>query len=296
MNKLSDAKRAQILHCLVEGNSILATSRLMDVEKRTVLRLLCNVGEACGNYLDVTMRDLPCKRIQVDEAWTFCLMKEKRVPDKHKGELGYGDVYVWTALCPDTKIIPTFLVGRRDVSYADMFATDLALRLINRVQITSDGYRPYIEAIEKAFASKVDYAQVVKSYGGTRIGRDGKEKKCRRSECSAIEKESISGNPDPAHISTSLIERSNLTLRMGSRRFTRKTNAFSKKIQNLYYATALHHMYYNFARIHKTLRVTPAMEAGLSDHVWSLEEIANLAPIEAPSKRGPYRKIRQKAV
>ena len=178
---------------------------------------------------------------------------------------------------PDTKIVPCYLVGRRDAEHANQFMDDLAWRLSNRVQLTSDGHNPYLEAVEKAFGGGVDYARLVKHYGGYRMLRDGTKKKCRRSECSGITTEVVCGNPDPAHISTSLIERQNLTMRMGMRRFTRETNAFSKKPQNHKAALALHFMYYNFARIHKTLRVTPAMEAGLANRVWSIEDLVRLA-------------------
>lgn len=289
MNKLTLAKRVHILRCLVEGNSIRSTCRITGAAKNTVVKLLKDVGEACLSYQDKVMRDLPCLRIQVDEIWCFCSMKEGRVPEERKGQLGYGDVYTWVAIDPDTKLVPCFLVGRRDTEYAIEFMTGLASRLQNRVQLTSDGHNPYLWAVEAAFASKIDYAMMKKEYGGIRVSQDGTMKKCRASECSSINRETICGDPDSRHISTSLVERQNLTMRMGMRRFTRKTNAFSKKLWNLYCAVALHFMYYNFARIHQTLRVTPAMEAGISDHVWTLGEIAGLAPIEAPKKRGPYK-------
>lgn len=274
MNKLSLQKRAQIIGLLVEGNSMRSVTRLVGCSINTVTRLLVDAGTACAIYQNEVMRDLPCKRIQCDEIWAFCGMKEKNVPKEHEGELGYGDVYTWTAICADTKLVPSFLIGRRDSEYAYTFMHDLAGRLRNRVQLTTDGHHAYLNAVASNFGSEIDYAMLVKVYGATL----GKEDQRRYSppECTGAEKRRINGNPDIKHVSTSFVERQNLTMRMGMRRFTRLTNAFSKKIDNLEYAVALHFMYYNFGRIHKTLRVTPAMEAGISDHVWSLEEIAEL--------------------
>jgi len=291
MNRLSDEKRARIIQCLVEGMSMRATSRITGHARNTVAKLLSRVGIASGCYLHEAMQNLASKRIQVDETWTFCKMKEKRVSPERKGKSGYGDSYTWVAFCPDTKLVLSYHIGRRDTEDATMFMKDLAPRLKNRIQLTSDGHQPYIPAVEEAFGGKVDYAMLVKEYGGVRVGRDGKERKCRRSECSSITTHVICGKPDPAHISTSLIERQNLTMRMSMRRFTRKTNGFSKNPWYLDCAVNLHFMYYNFARIHSTLRVTPAMEAGIADYVWSLEEIAALACFHPPLKvRGPYKK------
>ncbi|MCL2122904.1 MAG: IS1 family transposase [Desulfovibrionaceae bacterium] len=288
MNTLTLAKRAQVLSCLVEGNSILATVRMTGVAKNTITKLLVGVGTACAAYQDETLRGLTCKRIQCDEIWAFCHAKEKNVPAEHKGEYGYGDVYTWTALCADTKLVPSFLVGKRDASYAQIFIDDLASRLNNRVQLTTDGHKAYLEAIEGAFASEVDYAMLVKLYGTPQGAGD--QRRYSPAECSGVITTVISGKPEMKHVSTSFVERQNLTMRMSMRRFTRLTNAFSKKVENLECAVALHFMYYNFARVHKTLRVTPAIEAGVADHIWSLEEIAALAPAEAPKKRGSYKK------
>lgn len=275
MNKLSLQKRAQIIGLLVEGNSMRSVTRLVGCSINTVTKLLVDAGTACAIYQNEVLRDLPCKRIQCDEIWAFCGMKEKNVPKEHEGELGYGDVYTWTAICADTKLVPSFLIGRRDAEYAYAFMNDLSGRLKNRVQLTTDGHHAYLNAVASNFGSEVDYAMLVKIYGNA----PGKEDQRRYSpaECTGAEKRRINGNPDIKHVSTSFVERQNLTMRMGMRRFTRLTNAFSKKIDNLEYAVALHFMYYNFGRIHKTLRVTPAMEAGISDHVWSLEEIAQLS-------------------
>ncbi|MGB6064727.1 MAG: IS1 family transposase [Desulfomonilaceae bacterium] len=273
MNKLSIQKRAQILGCLVEGNSIRATSRLTGASKNTVTKLLVDVGRACSEYQDRVMRNLSCQRIQCDEIWAFCYAKEKNVPEDKKGQFGYGDVWTWTAICADTKLVPSFMVGNRDAESANAFIEDLASRLSHRVQLTTDGHKPYLEAVEGAFGCDVDYAMLVKIYGLD----PEKEKRYSPEQCIKAEKVPITGNPDHSKISTSYVERQNLTMRMSMRRFTRLTNAFPKKIENLAHAVALHFMYYNFGRIHRTLRVTPAMEAGISDHVWTLEEIARLA-------------------
>ena len=276
MNQLTLQRRAQILGCLVEGNSMRATSRMTGASINTVTKLLADVGAACMAYQDSVMRDLPCTRLQVDEIWSFCYSKQKNVPKDKEGVFGFGDVWTWTALCADTKLVPCWLVGPREASIARQFIDDLATRLTNRVQLTSDGYKPYLKAVEKAFGNKVDYAMLVKMYGESGMNRRSPDKKYSPGDFVTAIPTPISGNPDPKHISTSYVERQNLTMRMSMRRFTRLTNAFSKKVENLNYAVALHFMHYNFGRIHKTLRVTPAMEAGISDHVWSLEEIAGL--------------------
>jgi IS1 family transposase len=276
MNKLSIEKRAQIINCLVEGNSLRSTSRMTGCSINTVTKLLVDVGRACAEYQDKAFHNLNCKRIQCDEIWNFCYCKEKNVPEEHKGELGYGDVYTWTAMCADSKIIPSFLVGRRDSECAKVFINDLASRLKNRIQLTTDGYKIYLEAIENAFGGEIDYAMLVKVYESM---PSGEQRKYSPSEYIGTEVKRISGNPDKKHISTSFVERQNLTMRMSMRRFTRLTNGFSKKVENLFYSVAIHFMYYNFCRIHKSLRVTPAMEAGITDHVWSLEEIIALMDV-----------------
>lgn len=277
MNRLNLAKRTAIIAHLVEGNSINSTSRLVGASPNTVMKLLDDVGSMCDFYLWQNMINLPCKRIQVDEIWSFIKMKEKRVPKALKGQPGYGDTWVWVAFDPDTKLVPCFLVGRRDTEHAKMFMDDLAWRLSNRIQLTSDGHSPYLEAAENAFGGQVDYARLVKHYGGVKVYRDGTKRQCRASECSGTTREVICGRPDPAHISTSLIERQNMAMRMGMRRFTRETNAFSKKLWNHQAAVALHFMHYNFVRRHQTLRVTPAMEAGLAKTFWSIEDLVRLA-------------------
>jgi IS1 family transposase len=274
MNKLNVEKRAQVLGCLVEGMSIRSTVRITGAAKNTVTKLVVELGAACAEYMDKTLRGLPCKRIQCDEIWSFCHSKEKNVPQEHKGELGYGDVYTWTALCADTKLITSFMVGKRDAEYGNAFMLDLATRLKNRVQLTTDGHKVYLNAVENAFGSEIDYAMLVKVYGK---GTQEDERRYSPAVCTGAELVHVTGDPEVKHISTSYVERQNLTMRMSMRRFTRLTNGFSKKIENHYFATAMYFMYYNFGRIHQTLRVTPAMEAGVSNHVWSLEEIASLS-------------------
>ena len=287
MNVLPIEKRAQILHLLVEGNSMRATSRIADVSINTVTKLLEDVGAACAEFHDATVRNIKSKCVQCDEIWSFCYSKEKNVAPEDKGVLGHGDAYTWTAIDSDTKLAVSWLVGRRDAEYAEAFIADLASRLEDRIQLTTDGHGVYVNAIEKAFGGAVDYAMLVKVYEGAGIMD---QRRYSPSRFVSADKRRINGSPDMSDVSTSYVERQNLTMRMGMRRFTRLTNGFSKKIENLAHAVALHFMFYNFGRIHKTLRVTPAMESGIADHVWSLEEIAGLVKVEAPKKRGPYKK------
>ncbi len=274
MNKLSTERRSQVVAALVEGTSIRATCRMTGVAKGTALSLLVGLGAACERYQDEHVRDLKTRRIQCDEIWSFVYAKAKNLPEQYAGAFGYGDVWTWTALDADSKLVPSWAVGRRDAFTAQAFIRDLADRLATRVQLTTDGHKVYLEAVEGAFGSEIDYAMLVKMYEGD----SGREAQARYSPpaCLGTRTVCIAGQPDPAHISTSFVERQNLTMRMGMRRFTRLTNAFSKKVDNLKAAVALHYMHYNFARIHQTLRVTPAMEAGVSDHVWSIEEIVRL--------------------
>lgn len=272
MNKLDSEKRARIVACLVEGNSMRATCRLTGAAKKTVERLLVSLGAACSTYQDEAFVNLPCKRVQCDEVWSFIGCKEKQVT-KEKKEQRQGDCWTWTALCADTKLIPCWYVGTRDGGAAYHFIHDLAARLANRVQLTTDGHKAYLGAVEDAFGANIDYAMLVKIYGAA---PEGGEVRYSPAQCMGARKAVQSGRPDYKHISTSFIERSNLSLRMGNRRFTRLTNGFSKKVENHEHSVALYMMYYNFCRIHQTLRVTPAMEAGISDHVWSLEEMVGL--------------------
>jgi len=278
MNKLSAARRAQVIAALVEGNSIRSTVRMTGVAKNTVTKLLVDLGAACMVYQDRTMQNLPCTRVQCDEIWAFCHSKQNNVAPEHQGVLGYGDVWTWTAIDAETKLIPSWLVALRNGHYAHMFISDLAERLTSGVQLTTDGHKPYMEAVEQAFGGDIDYAMLVKMYGPD----PSAEKRYSPAECLGAEKRTIMGNPDEAHISTSYVERQNLTTRMSMRRFTRLTNAFSKKVENLEAAVSLHFMYYNFARPHMSLKTptnpyptTPAMAAGVSDHVWSIAEIVS---------------------
>jgi IS1 family transposase len=275
MNRLSLEKRTQILKCLVEGSSIRATARTCDVVKNTVLKLLVEVGEACSNYQEEHMRNLNCKRIQCDEIWAFCWAKEKNVPADKKGQLGYGDVYTWTGICADSKLMVSWMVGRRDAQTAYLFISDLAGRLAKRIQLTTDGLHVYLNAVEAQFGPSIDYAMLVKTYGES--NEQKAEKRYSPAQFAGSSKAVITGTPDPKHISTSYVERNNLTMRMGMRGFIRLTNGFSKKVENLMHAVSLHFMYYNFTRIHQSLRVTPAMEAGITDHLWTLEDVAKLA-------------------
>jgi len=285
MNKLSQQKQVQVIAALVEGNSVNSTVRMTGVHKTTILKLLAELGSRCADYQDRMMRNLKCRRIQCDEIWQFVYAKEKNVPAEKKAHFGFGDVWTWVAIDADTKLVPSFMVGNRDARSASMFIDDLKGRLANRVQLTTDGLKVYLEAVEGAFGADIDYAQLVKIYGATQ-----EETRYSPAECIGCETKIIQGKPDSKHISTSYVERQNLTMRMRMRRFTRLTNGFSKKIENHAYALALFYMHYNFCRVHQTLRVTPAMEAGIADHVWSLEEVAALIPEPTIGPRGPYKK------
>ena len=257
MNRLGTEKHTQILQCLVEGNRILSTVRITGAAKNTVTKLLVDLGQTCAEYQNKTLRNLTCKRLQVDEIWSFCYAKQKNVPKKHRGRFGYGDVWTFTAIDADTKIVPSWLIGPRDGYTANLFLKDIASRLKNKVQLTSDDHHMYLDAVDSAFRIDIDYAMLIKIYGSPPEA----EKRYSPAECIEVIPKHIIGNPTPNHISTSYVERQNLTMRMGMRRFTRLTNGFSKNVDNLSHAVALHFMYYNFCRIHKTLRVTPAMEA-----------------------------------
>jgi IS1 family transposase len=274
MNKLSIDERIKIVSCLVEGNSLRSTVRMTGIHRTTIQNLLVDLGVACSAYQDKTFRNLRLTNIQCDEIWAFCGAKEKNVTHKQKAR-GWGDVWTWTALDSKTKLVPCWYVGLRDASAAYHFMHDLHGRLATRVQLTTDGLMLYVPATEEAFGAEIDYAQLVKIYGSEPSSRSP-EARYSPAQCMGARKAVISGHPHYAHISTSHTERQNLTMRMSMRRFTRLTNAFSKKVENHEAAVALHFMHYNFARIHMALRVTPAMEAGVSDHVWSLEEIVRL--------------------
>jgi IS1 family transposase len=277
MNRMSLERRAQVLRCLCEGNGILATVRMTGAAKNSIVKLLADVGSACLDYQDEHLNDLPCRRIQCDEIWSFCYAKAKNVPEDKQGQFGYGDVWTWTAIDADTKLIPCWTVGRRTLDDAKDFMLNLAARLRYRPQISTDGLGHYIPAIELAFAGEVDYAMIVKTFGDEG-GKSQQERKYSPGEVSAVQKVRIHGNPVKADVSTSYVERQNLTMRMSMRRYTRLTNGHSKKVENHMHMTSLHFMFYNFARPHASLKgKTPAMAAGVSDHVWSMEEIAALS-------------------
>jgi IS1 family transposase len=293
MNKLPPEKRAQILHLLCEGNSIRAVTRLTGASKNTVIKLLIDAGKACAAYHDEHVRGVKAKRVQMDEIWSFTYAKEKNVQSAKSAPEQAGDTWTWTAIEADTKLIVSYLVGGRDGEYAMAYVSDLRNRLANRVQLTSDGHRAYLEAVEDAFGAGVDYAQLVKIYGAAPESMKGKYSPA---ECTGIKKTRIEGDPDPKHVSTSYAERQNLTIRMHMRRFTRLTNAFSKKVENHVYAVALHFMYYNFVRVHQKLRVTPAMAAGVTDRLWEISDIASLveaSEAEKPRVRGTYKKLHE---
>lgn len=289
MNRLSSEDRAKALHLLLEGNSLRATARLTDISYNTVCKLLVDAGCVAAVYQDEALRDLPCKRLQLDEIWSFVYAKQKNVAGSKSAPANAGDAWTWVAIDADTKLVPSWRVGDRSSDTARDFVADLASRLRNRVQISSDGYHAYLEAVEESFGSEVDFAQLVKIYGPS---PDGGPRRYSPAECIGAHKHRVEGRPDPKHISTSFVERQNLTMRMSIRRFTRLTNAFSKKLENHAHSVALHYMHYNFCRIHKTLKVTPAMAAGVADKVWDVRDIvALIETLEAPTtKRGPYKK------
>jgi IS1 family transposase len=276
MNKLDEAKRVQVVAALVEGNSIRATVRMTGVAKNTVAKLLIKLGAACAEYLDRTLRNLPCKQVQCGEIWSFVAAKQANVTPKLRAANPYaGDCWTWVAMDAETKLVCSWMVGSRDWETARHFVDDLAGRMVNRIQLTTDGQKLYLFAINAAFQGDIDYGILMKLYGG-KADESGPHVRYSPSACIGAAKKPTIGTPDPDHISTSFIERQNLTMRMSMRRFTRLTNAFSKKIENHVAAQALHYMHYNFCRIHQTLRVTPAMEAGITNHVWLIQELIAL--------------------
>lgn len=288
MNKLPVSKRVQILNMLVEGSSMRSISRVSDVSFNTIAKLLEEAGAVCDAFHDEKVRGVKAARVQCDEIWAFCYAKAKNVATAKSAPDGAGDIWTWTGLDADSKLIVSWLVGGRDSEYASAFMNDVASRLANRVQMTTDGHKAYLEAVEGAFGADVDYAQLVKMFGAS---PDGSKGRYSPAECTGIKKNVIEGSPDKKHISTSYVERQNLTMRMSMRRFTRLTNAFSKKLENHCHALALYFVFYNWMRIHKTLRVTPAMAAGLTDRLWSWEDIIAIMDAKAePKKRGSYKK------
>ena len=272
MNKLDRDTRAKILTLLCEGMSIRAITRVLGVGKNTVARLIIDAGVACAAYQDRVLRNLPCERVQVDEIWSFVYAKNANVSNAKAAPMTAGDVWTWTAICADTKLIASFYIGDRGYGCASAFIGDLKERLANRVQLTSDGHKSYLHAVEEHFGADVDYAMLVKIYGSEPHG----EKRYSPAVCVGAEKKVIMGSPDPQHISTSFAERANLTMRMHMRRFTRLTNAFSKKLENHVCAISLHTMFYNFVRVHQTLKMTPAMAAGVTKRLWEMTDVVDL--------------------
>lgn len=281
MNRMDTARRAQVVRCLIEGCSVNSTVRMTGAAKHTVLKLLVELGAACSDFLNETMRNLPCERLQADEIWAFVGCKQKQVTNDTIDHFGIcGDVWTWTVIDADTKLIPCFMVGQRDPATARDFVEDLAGRLAKRVQLTTDGLKLYVNSVDRAFGENIDYAMLVKIYG--EMDTQG-QRRYSPATCIGCERHAVTGDPDPDHISTSHVERSNLTLRMGMRRFTRLTNGFSKKIDNHAAQIAIFMTVYNFQRKHMTLGTTPAVKAGIADHIWSIEEIIGL--LEAKERK-----------
>jgi IS1 family transposase len=272
MNKLPNEKRAQVLQMMAEGLALRAITRLTGISRTTLLKLLADAGQAFSEYQDRVLMNLPCRRVQVDEAWAFCYAKQKNVPTAKKAPEGAGDIWTWVGLDADTKLVASFYVGGRDSKAAEIFINDLAKRLANRVQLTSDGHRPYLEAVEDAFGAAIDYATLVKVYGEAPEG----QRRYSPAVCTGAQKHRIEGSPNPKYISTSFVERQNLSMRMGNRRMTRLTNAFSKKAENHGHMMAIYFMHYNFVRIHQTLKITPAMAAGVMDRLWEVTDMVDV--------------------
>ena len=297
MNKLPIAKRVQILSMLCEGSSMRSISRVADVSINTVSKLLVDAGKFCTDLHDRDVRGVSAKRVQCDEIWSFVGAKAKNVSTMKQPVDGAGDVWTWTALDSDSKLIISWLVGGRDGEYALAFMDDVRARLANRVQLTTDGHKAYLNAVEEAFGADIDYAMLVKQYGEPEGSKRSSERRYSPAVCTGAIKTQIEGNPDLAHVSTSHVERANLTMRMANRRFTRLTNAFSKKFENHVHMVAIYTVWYNFVKMHKTLRMTPAMAAGVTDKLWTMDDLVGMMDEVAPKpgRRGPYTKRTQKS-
>jgi IS1 family transposase len=282
MNKLPTQKRAQILQMMAEGISLRSITRLTSISRTTSLKLLADAGEAFSEYQDRVLVNLPCKRMQVDEAWAFCYAKQKNVAKAKAAPAGAGDIWTWIGLCADTKLVASWYVGARDSEAAIEFMSDLAPRLKSRVQLTSDGHRPYLEAVEGAFGGQIDYATLVKTYGPAPDG----QRRYSPPVCTGVYRNRVEGNPDPKYVSTSFVERQNLNVRMGNRRMTRLTNGFSKKAQNHAHMMAIYFMHYNFVRIHQTLKITPAMAAGVTSKLWEMSDMVKVLEDWESAERG----------
>jgi len=282
MNRLTTEERARIIGCLVEGNSIRATVRMTGAAKNTITKLLVDLGAVCADYQNEALRGLDCRFVECDEIWNFCYAKQKNVPSEHHGSFGYGDVWTWIAIDADTKLVPSWLVGERNMRDCYTFIEDLRERVNGRIQLSTDGHATYRGVVGLIFNGEIDWAQLHKHYATTSLP----EGRYSPPVCTGTTTKIRLGDPDMSRVSTSYVERQNLTMRMGMRRFTRLTNGFSKKVENLAHAVSLHYMHYNFGRIHtsltftddagRTVKQTPAMAAGVADHVWSLQEIAAL--------------------
>jgi IS1 family transposase len=272
MNKLPPEKRAQALQMMAEGVSLRATTRMTGISRTTLLKLLEDAGQAFSDFQDRVLVNLKSKRVQVDEVWAFCYAKQKNVPTAKAAPEGAGDIWTWVGIDAETKLVASWYVGARDSEAAMTFMDDLAPRLASRVQLTSDGHKPYLEAVEGAFGGDVDYAQLVKIYGPAPEG----QRRYSPAVCTGARKFRVEGNPDPKHVSTSFVERQNLNIRMGNRRMTRLTNAFSKKAENHAHMMAIYFMHYNFVRIHQTLKVTPAMAAGVTSKLWEMSDMVTV--------------------
>jgi len=288
MNRLDTAARAQIVRCLVDGNSLRATSRITGASKNTITKLLCDLGAACRAHHDAAVRGVKSQRVQADEIWSFVYGKDKNLSDEQKATGELGSMWTWTAIDADSKLVISYLIGQRDAGYAWEFMQDVKSRLSNRVQLTTDGHKPYLSAVADAFGDDVDYAMLIKEYGDVDPGAG----RYSPAKCCGITLSPVCGAPEQEHVSTSYVERQNLTMRMAMRRFTRLTNGFSKKLSNLEHAVSLHFAYYNFCRVHQTLRVTPAMAAGLADHAWSIDELIALLPEPAVAPWGSKARAR----
>jgi IS1 family transposase len=273
MNILSFERRCAVIRCLIEGCSIRSTVRMTGVAKNTIQKLTKEVGQACLDFQNQALVNLPCKRIQADEVWCFCYSKDRNVPDSMRGQPGIGSIWTWTAMCADTKLMVSWQLGARDAANAQAFISDLASRLANRVQLTTDGNRMYLEAVENNFGCNIDYSMLIKQYGE---GND--EHRYSPGLCLGTKERRIVGNPEAEHVSTSFAERQNLNIRMQNRRYTRLTNAFSKKAEMLAYSVAITFMYHNFVRVHQTLKTTPAVAAGVANRRWTVEEMVDLVP------------------
>lgn len=276
MKQLTREQRVAVIRCLVEGCSVRSTVRITGIAKNTIQKLTCDLGEACLKYQDRVLKNLTCKRIECDEIWNFCYAKDKNLPDSMRGQPGVGSMWTWTAICADTKLIISWRLGQRDSHNAYLFMGDVSRRLGSRVQLTTDGLKTYLEAVEAHFGGEIDYAMLVKKYGTN----DGENPETRYSpgKCLGADKKHVSGEPDMAYVSTSYSERQNLNIRMQNRRYTRLTNAFSKKAEMQAFSVAIMFFYHNFVRIHQSIRTTPALKAGIETEKWTIEDMVDLIP------------------